>query len=390
MTFSVMYIFFILIILIFILPLLFNNSNKNVKNFVKKLYSYRLDDETYITSVQHVYYENKIKLITFAKEKHIKISKCDVVYNKYSEKCDISFVYRNDFYNFNLFEIKTLSNLIPKILILNNINIIIPKSNRNIKHKFVSCYALMSNFDRPLLLSELIESNINFGVSKLVFYYFSSSVMVKKILKYYSDIGIADVYEFQNDTYFKEKEAITIMNIYHFILFKINHCFNEYKTEYNHMMFLDLDEIIWPVRSKSYEDMLLSIPQKDLYNLYSYIFKGNFEIPNHLDKSITTILPDIDLFSIKKYCPSNDRFVHKYIIFNTSKFVNPDIHDPVALAEASSSWIPGDIAFIRHTRHFNDEIKKRCPNSKLMEIDSKDVEKIILSKSKEILNKIQK
>lgn len=248
----------------------------------------------------------------------------------------------------------------------------------------------MANFERPILLTELIESNIHFGVSKLVFYYYSFSENVKQILKYYSSIGIVDVYEFQNDTHFKETEGNRVYDIYHFILFKINHCFNEYKTKSNHMIFLDLDEILWPVRSKNYKEMLESIPPKEFYYIHAFFYKCNFDIPNHLDKSINTILPDIDIFSIKKYCPNNDEYTHKYLIANTSKFLFAHIHDAHSKFKISKEYMFNNISYIRHTRHYDNGLKNHCPDSKLLQTKRTKVESIILKKSKAVVNGILK
>lgn len=390
-----MYIFYFIVVIIivitlFLYTLVAYNTPKMKLDFMQKLYTYKLGNNKYITSVQYVNYENKIKLIIYSKDKNININKSVIFYEKYSENCNIVFAYRDEFYNLNLFEISTKNNLIPKILLLNDINIIIPKSNRNNNHKFVSCYAVMSNFERPLLLTELIESSIHFGVTKLVFYYYSSSEKVKQILKYYSDIGVVDVYQYQNDTNFKENEGERDLHIFHFLLFKINHCFNEYKTESNHMIFLDLDEIIWPVKSKNYEDMLVSITPKGFYHLHEFFYKFNYEVPDNIEKNITTILPDVDIFSINKYCPTYDGYNHKYIMLNTSDHIAADVHNPIPKHQVHGEYISSDIAFIRHTRRFNGAVKEHCPDSSIIQKNMTKLERMILKKSKRIVYDILK
>lgn len=260
--------------------------------------------------------------------------------------------------------------------------------NNKIKYNFVTCYAVMSNFNRPLLLTELIEANLYFGVSKLVFYYQSSSKLVKNILQYYVRKGIADVYEYKHDKYLKEIERSSRNKgyLYHLIYYKMNHCFFSYRTISKYMLFLDLDEILWPAEAKNYYQLLSLIPKREMYYVHSYFFQTEYVIPNYLDKNMSVVLPDIDLFSIKKYCPNHDGLVRKYIMLNPKIFDAAEIHDSFARIKIKRTYISGNIAFIRHSRNFNNKIKKRCPESLLQYKENNEEDKLIYAKSMRIVN----
>lgn len=289
-----------------------------------------------------------------------------------------------------MYETPTKNQLIPKVIMINNVSAIIPKRNRDEKYKYVRCTGVLSNFDRPFFLTELIELSIHFGVSKLVFYYYSSSERVRKILQYYSKLGVVDIYQYQNDSNFKELEGKRDLTIFHFNLFKINHCFNEYKTRSNHMMFLDLDEILWPVKHKNYESLFNSLPPKDYFYIHSYFFKYEFEIADNMEKNYAVILPDTDIFSLKKYCPTSDGYIHKYIMMNTNKYYVTDVHESLSHETVSRQYISGDLGFIRHIRHFNSELKKRCSDRKIKTHQNNEIEKIIFNNSKQIYSRIVK
>lgn len=352
------------------------------------LLTFKLGNEIYITSIQYVEYEDKLKLILYSKESNFSLYYCMISYKHIQEKCKMNLLYRNDYYYLNLFEISTSRSINPISLMLNNISVAIPKSKRNIKYNFVSCYSIMSNFNRPLLLTQLIESNLYFGVKKIIIYYYSSSKKVRQILKYYIEKGFVDVYKFHSDNFLKSKESSRDIKIYHLILFKMNHCFNEYKTKSNHMLFLDLDEIFWPSKSVSYDKLIRSIPQHEFYYVYASFFKLNINISEKLDKNTTLILPDTDIFSINEYCQNDDGYIRKYIILDTNKFIATLVHGVVSKDNISGSYISNEIAFIRHTRHFNNGLKLHCPSKKLQKRNLTNIEKAIKINSIQAYNTI--
>lgn len=361
------------------------NSVKDSNGFLIKLPTYKLENGKYVTSIQYVDYENKLKIIIYGRG-DVTFSSCIVKYKALSELCNASLIYRGGYSLLRIMEVDTKEGYSPQFLLLNNITLNIPKSKRNNKYKFVSCYAVMSNFDRPLLLTQLIESNIHFGVSKMVFYYFSASEKVKKVLKYYSNIGVADVYQFQTDSFLNHVESSREIQYYHLIFFKLNHCFYEYKTKTNHMLFLDLDEILWPIKAKNYEELIESIPSREFYFIHSSFFKPEFDIPQQFDKSEKIILPDVNIFSIKKYCLSNDGYTHKYIMINASSFVAAEIHDPFPINNIIREYLSNDVAYIRHTRHFDIGLKNHCPT--LLDKNLTEIEKYIRDKSDRIMKSI--
>lgn len=261
--------------------------NNREKDFIIKMKTHKLFNYKYITSVQYVDYEKKIKVIIYSKTK-IKFSKCIIKYTIYYEKCNPKLVYHGGFHIFNIYDINTSYNQKPTLIIINNLSINIPPSNRNTKYDIVLCYAVMSNFNRLKMLLQSIEAVKYFGISKVIFYLHSASVNVMNILRYYQSIGLADIYKYDSDDYLRQKESNSrkYSEIYHLIYFKMNHCFNEYKTKRNHMLFLDLDEILWlSEEKKNYKEMINSIDDREFYFLNAFFFKPNFNIPEMNDKN---------------------------------------------------------------------------------------------------------
>lgn len=382
--------------LIFLL-LVFNvTKNINKKKYrissLINLTTYKLYNEVYITSAQYVNYDKKIMLIIYSKNKNVVFKECIVKYKSLSNACKPLFLYHARDNLFNLFEIKTLHNEVPLFIIINSITIKIEKSKRSNKNKIVTCCPILSNFDRPLMLIQTIEAYRYLGMFKIVVYYLSSSKTVMNILKYYSSIGIVDIYKFQLDSYLKDIEINSrkFPYIYHLIYFKLNHCFNEYKTQTNYMLYLDVDELLWPIKADNYLDIIKSLPKNDYYHLFPIFFKPNYELPQENDKNEKITLPDISIFEINKYCIVEKNFWQKYIILNTSSIMVADIHEPILYNNVRDEYVPKDIIFIRHTRFFNNVLKNYCTESKLMTKNITILENVIKINSDKVFNLINK
>lgn len=87
---------FLFTFLSFTLFLFLKEKQKSIKskakisyNYIKKLYSYRLYDGVYITSVQYIDYEKKLKLIILTKQKDVSINKCKIIYSSTNENCNL-------------------------------------------------------------------------------------------------------------------------------------------------------------------------------------------------------------------------------------------------------------------------------------------------------------
>lgn len=378
------------IFIILFLIVLIRIRNNREKDFIIKMKTHKLFNYKYITSVQYVDYEKKIKVIIYSKTK-IKFSKCIIKYTIYYEKCNPKLVYHGGFHIFNIYDINTSYNQKPTLIIINNLSINIPPSNRNTKYDIVLCYAVMSNFNRLKMLLQSIEAVKYFGISKVIFYLHSASVNVMNILRYYQSIGLADIYKYDSDDYLRQKESNSrkYSEIYHLIYFKMNHCFNEYKTKRNHMLFLDLDEILWlSEEKKNYKEMINSIDDREFYFLNAFFFKPNFNIPEMNDKNESIALPDINIFSISNYCPIKNGYVHKYIIINTSSFLAVEIHDSVSRNSVTKEFLSSNIAYIRHTRLFNYFLVKNCPKSAFKQKKKTRIERIIEKRSEKIMKNL--
>lgn len=69
---------------------------------------------------------------------------------------------------------------------------------------------------------------------------------------------------------------------------------------------------------------------------------------------------------------------------NTNKYHATDIHESLTNVRVETDYIPGKIGFIRHIRHFNSDLRKRCTENRMMTLQKCNKEEIITKKSKNI------
>lgn len=337
--------------------------NENI--FATDIPIYKIGDKSYITSAHYSYYDNKINLIIYSETYKIIFTKCIVYYKNINDKCDAVMKYEGSA-NYYRIELSTRFKQPPLLLKLNNINIEFNALKRSDSNTFLVCIPVVWNLKRPLMLIQLIESYIKYGVEKIIVNYYSSSKEVIKVLNHYRKLGIIDVYKYNdyNDHYFINLENDN-NSIYHLQMWKINHCFYEYKTPSNHILFLDVDEILFTVNHINYHQLFNSLPKMDLYMLNQFFYKIESNINEKEDRVV--ILSDVDIYSIHNYCITLNGFTHKYVIYNTSKFYKAQVHEGLNKESIEQQYIPNNKAYIRHTRHYNKSVKDRCDENMLVD-----------------------
>lgn len=324
---------------------------------------YKLGYNIYITSAHYIDYENSIHLIIYSESSKIRFKTCKIYYSDNNDECYVKI--QSEGYLYYRIEFATRKNITPLSLTLNNITIKFNKKKRFDSNSFVVCVPVVANLKRPMMLIQMIESYKNYGVSKIIINYFSSSDNVVKVLNYYSKLGIVDVFKYNDNN---DEKIINLQNdsdiIYHLQMWKINHCFYEYKTQSNHLIFLDVDEILFTKDYINYYQLFNSLEVVDLYKLHQFFYKINNSISEQNDRRTT--LNDIDIYSINDYCKTSNGFTHKYIIYNTNKFYKAEVHDALHNQHITQQYISSNIAFVRHTRHYNKSVKDICDDYMLI------------------------
>lgn len=362
---------------------MYNNDDKINSNLLPV---YKLGENKYITSAHYKDYENAIHLLLYSNSNNINFYKCEIKYDNSNDECNAKMQYEG-LMNYYRIEFRTRPDEMPLYLYLNNLTIKFNNVKRKDTDSFIVCVSIVVKLKRPLMVIQMIEAYRKFGVSKIVMNYYSSSPDVTKVLNYYNRIGFVDIYQYNDtvDERFREIENDNYEFIYHFQMWKINQCFYEYKTPSNHIIVLDVDEILWPVKASNYKELFNSLPKMDYYFLHQFLYEIEINILNKDDHNV--ILPDIDIFSIKRYCPTSNGIAHKYIIYNTSKIFKAEAHFVKNKETVNQQYIPNNIAYVRHTRHYDDNLKRFC-NSSLVKYNKSLFDYKLQRSSKSIYMKI--
>lgn len=156
----------------------------------------------------------------------------------------------------------------------------------------------------------------------------------------------------------------------------------------NNLIITDLDEIIWPNKYNTIKEMLINYNNLNSngYIFYSRLFKT--EIINYQD-ALKLNSKDIDMFDYHKYCDFKKSTYNKYIIHNLSTVIESETHFiRDYIKKYKSDYIPYEYGFIRHTRRFRNDMKKKCI-SKWINYYPKEKEEIINNRMKLVKDNIK-
>lgn len=239
------------------------------------------------------------------------------------------------------------------------------------QYKYVVCTPAMYNYTKVNLFIQRMESLKYFGVSKVVTYFIDASIEVQKVFRYYIKIGLLDLYK--ND---KHIEYDVFKKSYYGEVWKLNHCFHRYQENAEYIFDSDLDEIIWPVSTRNYDEMFKILPESDIF----YFVNRIFLISEENDASIYT-----DMFNATNSCTGRKRWNRKYIIASPYKYQGLEIHTAVYHNWfVKETTVDVKYAYIRHTKMFDKYVKKNCKDYKNPDNDDKTV--IIKNKVNRVKN----
>ena len=147
---------------------------------------------------------------------------------------------------------------------------------------------LHHDYDNSQQLVETIEMNRILGANRLVFYNFSSGQSVTRLINYYSSIGVADVIQWQLpvsvDTNSPNPDIIP--DIHYFgQLVALNDCLYRYMFQSRFIIFTDLDELIIPRQTLTWESMRQQISCPS--NTGVFVFSCTFFRTDWDDSNIT-------------------------------------------------------------------------------------------------------
>lgn len=227
---------------------------------------------------------------------------------------------------------------------------------------FTACLMPLNfNYSRDFELIEWIELNRILGAEKFVVYNYSSADNVKRVLKYYSERGLAEVVQWQLpmgvDTFPKENKPT---EIYYFAqVAALQDCFyrNQFKSEF--IVNIDVDEFIIPHSKNIYNwsDMIQSLSNDS----GAYLFRNAFfrkewnttkvVIPNRYIAETFKLVTLQKVEHEKKVWLPKQR--SKYIA-RTSDVSSLMIHDVPGIQNGKKlETVPLEIGLLHHYRNWN-------------------------------------
>lgn len=359
--------------LLFLLVIKTASCDLNLR--VIKIKYYEIEKDVFVTGVFHKSKENNILLQGYIVDNNrrskVKLFGCKIMSNNQNYTCSAKYSkYRKMDQHFFDIQVKYDKKILPKYLILNEKLMKIPHKLYN-QYKYVVCTPAMYNYTKANLFIQRMESLKYFGVSKVVTYFIDASIEVQKVFRYYIKIGFLDLYK--ND---KHIEYDVFKKSYYGEVWKLNHCFNTYQENAAYIFNSDLDEVIWPVSTKNYDEMFKLLPESDIFYFVNRVFLISIE--NDATK-------DTDMFNATDSCTGKNRWNRKYVIASPYKYQGLEIHTAVYhnwfLTE---TMVDKKHAYIRHTKKYDKYVKKGCRDYKNPYNDDKSV--IIRNKVSRVRN----
>lgn len=357
-----MFLYIILIILSIYFINTINNNEMSFNYYIHKTNYYIIQKDVYILGVFNHSHENTIILIVFNRyRREISINECILLNKKRKESCDFRIEsYKNMDKNYYNIIIKDYHIINPSQLIINNVTMKIPKSTeRKIKYKYSICVPIMYSYTPYNYLIQWFESQKLLGINKIILFYTSSNVEVKRVLIYYIKKGLLDIYKYD-----EQFENMWGPPSYGHV-WKINHCYNLYKDKSEYIFQHDLDEIVWPEKYNSYDEMFDVYKSKDVYFIHQNLFR--------IDDTTSDGLRDINMLNISKTCLIRDGKCRKYVISNTSRVLQLEVHNVPYPNNLNTEFLSVEDVTLRHYRKLNKDWKSYCKSYYSHKINKKEM-----------------
>lgn len=336
----------------------------------------KMEKDVYITNAFYDYRIKSFRLFYYSPVNFSNYS-CYFEYNQGKKRCRYYYKpYRTFNTPYGHLIIPLRKNAFPKNIILNETRIKanVPIERKN-KFKLTVCFITMVNYTAVNRLIQTIESYRRFGADHFTIYYTSSSKNVMKILKYYQSMNLLELVkgtvEIETDDFGKK--------MYYGQLGKGDDCIYRNMKQSKRVAVVDLDEIMWPIKSNTIVEMLDSFKEYNAFSFRSYHFYT--EIINNSDLRVHNI-SDLNIFNYRKYCRYKPGYVVKNIYGNLSAVNSIFVHWAVDYTkEYKEIDIPYQIGYIRHTRRLMKEAEGNCETGALvMEKDRREDEINIATK----------
>lgn len=325
-----------------------NKKNIEYYNGQTDLMSVQVDNFSYVMSY---YYDERVEnlIVLLYNDGPFKRSKCNITYEgDIVEKC-------NYILSWSMTESHTLSYIYiplthdnPKYFYLSDHKFDIFKKIYTPKdhHKLTLCICKMIKFKSPYSFIQMIEANRYFGVDHFTVYKTSCNKKMDAVLNYYTNIGLMEVVKWN-----KTIEVGLARNFTYAQRNKLNDCLYRNRKTSDDLLNSDSDEILWPVIDEKLPDLFKRLDSmnliNDVYFLRERIFKRDFI--NAFDR-YTHNISDCNFFKYRRYADYIWTYP-KYYVRGLDKMKTLDIHYIYkTLKNITSTKIPTNIAYIRHTR----------------------------------------
>ncbi|KAK2706595.1 hypothetical protein QYM36_016581 [Artemia franciscana] len=231
------------------------------------------------------------------------------------------------------------------------------KKDSRQKHFAVCMKGLQFPDDLSIKLVEWIELNKLFGAEFFSFYIYSAHENVEKVLKYYSDAGVAESLRITlpgtlpNINEVRQKFYEGVGDAWPHEYIPINDCYMRNMKNTDYIVVADLDELIVPLNSDSWLEMLQRL---SLYNVSTLSFADLYfwDEVNKCDSSIPCYLHFMQrTLRAKKHFEDKTISHHYKSIHDTSKVVTVTHHfERVCFEKCKRYYVPIEEAQLQHYR----------------------------------------
>lgn len=220
-------------------------------------------------------------------------------------------------------------------------------------------------------LAEWIELNRLAGVTKFIFYDVATTGSARKVIDYYSRLGIVDIIQYSyaitmayltKDDSFDNHLKKSSMAMEQAFLVSINDCLYRYQDQFKYLLVTDLDELLLPTTDENLVQMLTRAA-KDNSDAASYTFHTAW----HFEEFGEAYYNAPPYLQFQKYARRSEVIKSQpKSIFMADRFVSANWHGVIMMPWGHGPELKGnvylspeDYGFVHHYRLCKDKYKEQ-------------------------------